>query len=168
MLSTNICNTYFVFDRGDEAVLSQCCRLRQKITDRYMIEHPESMRFCGFQNVTINLPQAAYRAGRGNVGGLYKEISMAMEVAFKAHHQKKAFIAKMMSEPGMPMWEVGKVAKDGRPYIDLEQATYIIGLIGLNECVQYLTGKELHEDDETLKLGLKIISFMVIKTVCYR
>lgn len=154
---------YFVFDRGDEAVLSQCCRLRQKIEDRYMIEHPESMRFCGFQNVTINLPQAAYRAGRGNIDGLYKEVSRAMDFAFRAHLQKKAFISKLMSEPGMPMWEVGKIAKDGRPYIDLEKATYIIGIIGLNECVQFLTGKELHEDEDVFKLGLKIISFMHLK-----
>jgi len=63
----------------------------------------------------------------------------------------------------MPMWEVGKIAKDGRPYIDLDQATYIVGLIGLNECVQALTGKELHDDDETYKLGLKIISHMFLR-----
>ncbi|MFH1775972.1 MAG: anaerobic ribonucleoside-triphosphate reductase [Candidatus Omnitrophota bacterium] len=154
---------YFVFDRGDEAVLSQCCRLRQRITDRYMIEHPESMRFCGFQNVTINLPQAAYRAGRGNVEKLFEEINKVMELAVKAHLQKKEFISCLMNEPGMPMWEVGKPAKDGRPYVDLNTATYIIGLIGLNECVNYLTGKELHDDETTFKLGLKIVSFMYFK-----
>lgn len=158
---------YFVFDRGDEAVLSQCCRLRQKITDKYMIEHPESMRFCGFQNITINLPQAAYRAGKGNLEGVLKEIEYAMDLAIKAHLEKKRFIAQMMSEPGMPMWEVGKPAKDGRPYIDLQQATYILGLIGLNECLQYFTGQELHESDEILKLGLKIIAFMYKKTEEY-
>lgn len=154
---------YFVFDRGDGAVLSQCCRLREKITDRHMIEHPESLRFCGFQNITINLPQAAYRAGRGNIDEIYAEINRAMGLAFEAHYQKKEFIHQMMSEPGMPLWEVGKLAKDGRPYVDLEKATYIIGIIGLNECVQYLTGRELHDDEETLKLGLKIISFMHFK-----
>ena len=158
---------YFVFDRGNEAVLSQCCRLRQKISDMYMIEHPESMRFCGFQNITINLPQAAYRAGRGNIEKVYKEIENVMELAVQAHLQKKKFVARLMSEPGMPMWEVGKLAKDGRPYIDLEKATYIIGLIGLNECVQYLTDKELHESEEVFKLGLKIISFMNHKTKEY-
>ncbi|MEA3328916.1 MAG: anaerobic ribonucleoside-triphosphate reductase [Candidatus Omnitrophota bacterium] len=155
---------YFVFDKGNEAVLSQCCRLRQKIKDKQMIEHPESLRFCGFQNITINLPQAAFRAGKGNIDKVYKEISQAMDFAFKAHYQKKDFIKKMMSEPGMPMWEVGKTAKDGRPYVDLEKATYIIGVIGLNECVQYLTGKELHEDEDAFKTGLKIISFMNFKT----
>ncbi len=159
--------TYFVFDRGDEAVLSQCCRLRQKIDDMYMIEHPESMRFCGFQNVTINLPQAGYRAGRDNIEGLFQEIEKAMDIAVKAHLQKKGFIGQLMSEPGKPMWEVGKPAKDGRPYIDLEKATYIIGLIGLNECLQYVTGKELHESEDIFKLGLKVISFMNYKTKEY-
>ncbi|MFH1459901.1 MAG: anaerobic ribonucleoside-triphosphate reductase [Candidatus Omnitrophota bacterium] len=154
---------YFVFDRGDEAVLSQCCRLRQKISDMYMIEHPESMRFCGFQNITINLPQAAYRAGKNNIDLIYKEIEKAMDIAVKAHLEKKDFITRIMNEPGMPMWEVGKPAKDGRPYIDLEKATYIIGLIGLNECVQFLTGQELHESEEIFKLGLKIVSYMNYK-----
>jgi len=155
-------STYFIFDR-DEVTLSACCRLRTQIKDNYMIEHPESMRFCGFQNVTVNLPQAAYRAGRGNIQGVFGEIDTAMDLVFKAHLQKKEFIAKLMSKPGMPMWEVGKIAKDGRPYIDLDQATYIVGLIGLNECVQALTGKELHDDDETYKLGLKIISHMFLR-----
>lgn len=158
---------YFVFDRGDEAVLSQCCRLREKITDKYMIEHPESMRFCGFQNVTINLPQAAYRAGKGQMEQLYLEIEKAMDLAIKAHLQKKEFIARLMSEPGMPMWEVGKPAKDGRPYIDLSQATYILGLIGLNECLQFMTGHELHESDEMLKVGLKVVAFMHQKSKQY-
>ena len=155
-------STYFIFDR-DEVTLSACCRLRTQITDNYMIKHPESMRFCGFQNITVNLPQAAYRAGKGNLQGVFGEIDKAMNLVFKAHLQKREFIAKLMSEPGMPMWEVGKIAKDGRPYIDLDQATYIVGIIGLNECVQALTGKELHEDDEVYKLGLKIISHMFLR-----
>lgn len=153
---------YFVFDR-DDVTLSACCRLRTRIKDNYMIDHPESMRFCGFQNVTINLPQAAYRAGRGNIDKVFHEIELGINLAVKAHLQKKDFISLLMKEPGMPLWEVGKLAKDGRPYIDLEKATYIIGIIGLNECVQFLTGKELHEDDDTFKLGLKIISFMYLK-----
>ncbi|MCK5306413.1 MAG: anaerobic ribonucleoside-triphosphate reductase [Candidatus Omnitrophica bacterium] len=153
---------YFIFDR-DEVTLSACCRLRTQIKDNYMIEHPESMRFCGFQNITVNLPQAGYRAGKGNVDGVFKEIDKALDLVIKAHIQKRDFIARLMSEPGMPMWEMGKVAKDGRPYIDLSKATYIIGLIGLNECVQALTGKELHEDDEVYKIGLKIISHMFLR-----
>jgi len=150
---------YFVFDR-DEVTLAACCRLRTAITDNYMIKHLESMRFCGFQNITINLPQAAFRAGRGNLQALFREIDKGMDIAVQAHLQKKQFVAHLMSAPNMPLWEIGKKAKDGRPYVEIDKATYIIGLVGLNECVQYMSGEELHESDEALKLGLKIVAYM--------
>ena len=153
---------YFVFDR-DEVTLSACCRLRTTIEDNHMLNHLESMRFCGFQNVTINLPQAAYRAGPGNVEALYKEIDKAMDVAFKAHAQKRDFIRRLMSAPNMPLWQIGKPGHDGRPYVDLDAATYIVGLMGLNECVQHLTGQELHESEEVLKIGLKIVTYMYFR-----
>ncbi len=157
---------YFVFDR-DDVTLSACCRLRTTISDDYVIKHPESMRFCGFQNVTINLPQAAYRAGKGRIEKLFPEIEKSMDLAMEAHLQKKRFIGELMKERGMPLWELGKIAQDGRPYVDLEKVTYIIGILGLNECVQYLTGKELHEDEDIYKLGLKIMSFMYLKAKEY-
>jgi len=154
---------YFVFDR-DEVNLSMCCRLRTKIVDDYVIKHPESMRFCGFQNVSLNLPQAAYRAGKGNIDGTITELYKSMKLAIKAHLQKKKFIQKLMSAPDAPMWQVGQIAPDGRPYIDLESATYIIGIIGLNECVKYICDEELHESEEAYKTGLKIISALYLKT----
>ncbi|MBN1383374.1 MAG: anaerobic ribonucleoside-triphosphate reductase [Elusimicrobia bacterium] len=157
---------YFVFDR-DEVTLSACCRLRTQIRDNYMIEHPESMRFCGFQNVTINLPQAAYRAGKRNVDKLLNEIAEDMDLCVKAHLQKKSFIKKLMANEGSPLYHIGKAACDGRPYVDLRNSTYIIGMIGLNECVQYLTGKQLHEDEAVFRLGLRIISYMYLKTKEY-
>ncbi|OIP22503.1 anaerobic ribonucleoside-triphosphate reductase [bacterium CG_4_10_14_0_2_um_filter_33_32] len=155
---------YFVFDR-DKVNLSMCCRLRTNVTDKYVIEHPESMRFCGFQNVTVNLPQAAYRAGRTkrhDVEEVIKEIIKSMDVAAKAHLQKKEFIKKLM-EPGRPMAQVGKNAADNRPYVNLDEASYIIGVIGLNECIKYINGRDLHEDEDTLKLGLKVISAMYLR-----
>jgi len=150
---------YFVFDR-DEVTMSACCRLRTTITDDHMIRHPESMRFCGFQNVTINLPQAAYRAGRGNVEGFREEVHRMIELAIAAHVQKRKFIASLMAGPNMPLWQIGKIAADGRPYVDLKEATYIVGLIGLNEAMLHLTGKELHEDMEVVREGLHLVRHM--------
>ena len=57
-------------------------------------------------------------------------------MAVLAHQQKRNFISTLMASPDMPLWEIGKTAADGRPYVDLDAATYIIGLVGLNECVQ--------------------------------
>lgn len=155
-------STYFVFDR-DEVNLSMCCRLKTTIKDMYMIEHPESMRYCGFQNVSINLPQAAYRAGKGNIAGCLEEIRQAMDIAMQAHLEKKEFIHKLMTQVNGTLWQIGKDAEDGRPYVDLDKATYIIGVIGLNECVQYLIDEQLHDSEHAYKLGLRVIAAMNMK-----
>jgi len=160
-------STYFVFDR-DEVTLSACCRLRTTISDNRMLKHPESMRFCGFQNVTINIPQAAYRATRGAKGNVldcfFEEVDRTMDLAVEAHLQKKKKIAEMMSGPGHPLWQVGKSSCDGKPYIDLDKCTYILGLIGINDAVNFLIGQELHESREAMKLGLRIVAHMYVKT----
>ena len=158
-------STYFIFDR-DEVTLSACCRLRTTISDNRMLQHPECMRFCGFQNVTINIPQAAYRAAR--TGGdimknFYDEIDRTMELAVDAHLQKKAKAAEMISGPGHPLWQIGKVSNDGKPYVDLDACTYILGLIGVNDAVNFLVGQELHESKQAQRLGLRIVAHMYTK-----
>jgi anaerobic ribonucleoside-triphosphate reductase len=153
-------STYFIFDR-DAATLSACCRLKTVIEDDYMIKHPESMRFCGFQNVTINIPQASYRAGADNLEGLTKELDEMMELVAQSHVEKKEFIKKLQIKGG-PQWQTGKSAPDGRPYVDLDKSTYIIGLIGLNDAIQHQIGKELHEltAEECKKIPLKLVAHM--------
>jgi len=42
----------------------------------------------------------------------------------------------------------------------MRRVTYLIGMVGLNEMVQFHTGEELHESDEALKFGLKVIAHM--------
>jgi len=158
-------STYFIFDR-DEVTLSACCRLRTTIDDNRMLRHPESMRFCGFQNVTINIPQAAYRAarrGRRTFDGLMEEVDATMDLAVQAHLQKRAKVAIMMSQPGRPLYQIGKVALDGRSYVDLDKATYIIGLIGVNDAVRFILGQELHESDAALDMALRIVSHMYLR-----
>ena len=158
-------SVYFIFDR-DEVTLSACCRLRTTIQDNHMMRHPESMRFCGFQNVTVNIPQCMYRAaraGRKTLDGLLDEIDRMMDLAVKAHEQKRRRIAEMLSGPGFPLWQIGKMANDGKPYVDLSTATYIIGLIGVNDAVRFLTGEEFHQSEAALRLGEKIVAHMYLR-----
>jgi len=158
-------SVYFIFDR-DEVTLSACCRLRTTIQDNYMLRHPESLRFCGFQNVTVNIPQCMYRAARDghhDYDGLVAEIDKMMDLAVKAHEQKRTRIAEMISGPGFPLWQIGKMARDGKPYVELDKATYIIGLIGVNDAVKFLMGQELHESEEALRIGERIIAHMFLR-----
>jgi len=159
-------STYFMFDRGDGAVLAQCCRLKERIEDPAMLKYPERLRFTGFQNVTINIPQAAYRGK--TIEGTLEEISKSMELALKAHEQKGAFIQKLLDTDGSPMRSLGKTSDDGTPYIDLDKSTYIIGNNGLNEAVQALTGQQLHESEEAFRVGVKIAAHMYQKALEFK
>ena len=149
---------YFVFDR-DGVSISMCCRLKSKVPQD-VLDRPEMQNFCGFQNVTINLPQCAYKAGKGNFKELLSEIDKAIDICIQAHLQKKNYVAQLMTAPNLPLWEMGKPSCNGVPYVDLNKATYIVGLIGLNECMQYMVGKELHEGDSVVRKGLNVVSHM--------
>jgi len=156
---------YFMYDRGDGMNVSQCCRLRERITDPAILKHPEKMRFCGFQNVSINLPQATYRAKGNNIEekleSSLEEIDKTMLLALKAHTNKRRYIQYLFDTNGSPMRTMGGLpSDDGDSYIDLSKSTYIFGIVGLNEAVQTITGKQMDEDAESYKVGLKILSHM--------
>lgn len=156
--------TYYVFDRGDEVTVSQCCRLKLKLSQEQLRETdtPERMRFSALQNVTINLPRIAYKA-QGNDSALFMELNKALEVVGKAHLQKKAFIAELMDLGAQGPLGLLCQDLDGAPYLKMDGLTYLAGVIGLNELVQAHTGQQLHESDDALRFGLKVISAMNLK-----
>lgn len=156
--------TYFVFDRGGRVTISQCCRLKLKLGEKDLEEAktPEKMRFTALQNVTLNLPRCAYKA-KGDLEQLFKELSSSFDLSVKSHLQKKRFLESLLS-----LGETGPLAffsasKDGEPYLKTERLTCLIGIIGLNELVQHHLGIQLHESDEAIKFGLKIIAFLNLK-----
>jgi ribonucleoside-triphosphate reductase len=95
--------------------------------------------------------------------GLLEEVDATMDLVAQAHLEKKAKTAEMMRSPGRPLYQIGKMACDGRPYVDLETCTYIIGLIGVNDAANFLTGAEFHNSEEAMDLGLKIVAHMLLK-----
>ncbi len=156
-------NTYFVFDRGGQAKLSECCRLQFELTEEDLREAdtPWKMRYSALQNVTINLPRIAYKAKTQE--DLFTGIDKAMELAVLAHLQKKDFIRKLLSLGEASPLALLLIDHDGEPYLRWNKISFLIGLLGLNEMVQYWTGKELHESEEAFKLGLTIVNYMSLK-----
>jgi anaerobic ribonucleoside-triphosphate reductase len=154
-------NTYFVFDRGETAKISECCRLSFKLeaSDLEDARQPWKMRYSALQNVTLNLPRIGYISD-GNDTKLFENISRFMELATKAHLEKKAFLERLLA-----LGEEGPLAlltmnQDGEPYLRMHRATYLIGMVGLNELVQVHTGQEMHESKEAFKLGLQVTAHM--------
>jgi ribonucleoside-triphosphate reductase len=157
--------TYFVFDRGETAKISECCRLSFKLNEDDLndAKQPWKMRFCALQNVTINLPRLGYRS-KGDDKALFANLRSLMELAVRAHLEKKAFLESLLA-----LGETGPLAlltmeKDGTPYLRMHRASYLIGMVGLDELVKIHIGEGLSESKRALKFGLKVISEM--KLLC--
>jgi ribonucleoside-triphosphate reductase len=52
---------------------------------------------------------------------------------------------------------------DGAPYLRLKDATFVIGVVGLDELVRIRKGRSLHESEEALNDGLGVIRRMQAK-----
>jgi len=157
-------NTYYVFDRGDTAKISECCRLSFKLeqSDLDDAKEPWRMRYSALQNVTINLPRLAFKAS-GSTARLFDLIDQQLELVARAHIQKKKFITDILAAGQRGPLSLLAMQRDGQPYLRMWRVSYLVGILGLNELVQAHLGKELHETQEALKLGLKVISFMKLK-----
>ncbi|MCG7840774.1 MAG: anaerobic ribonucleoside-triphosphate reductase [Methanomassiliicoccales archaeon] len=154
-------NTYFVFDRGGTAKISECCRLTFKLDDNDLndAKTPWKMRYSAMQNVTINLPRIAYEAHQDDEK-LFKLLEERIELVAQAHLQKREFIGKLLA-----MGKYGPLALltmnlDGEQYYRFNKASFLIGMVGLNELVQYHTGEQMHETKNATMFGLKVISVM--------
>lgn len=156
-------NTEFFFDRGSEVRVSQCCRLSFKLdkTDLLWTKKPDLMRQSSGQYVSINLPRIAYEAEHKEEK-LISLLKQRMEIAARAHQQKHRFLQKLMSFGSTgPLAALCTTQKDDPdPYLRLQRTVYLFTIAGLNEMMQYHLGKQLHESDDALKLGLKVIAFM--------
>ena len=157
-------NTYFVFDRGDTAKISECCRLSFKLeqSDLDDAKEPWRMRYSALQNVTINLPRLAFRS-QGSDQKLFELIGEMLEMTARAHLEKKRFIEELLSRGSGGPLSLLAMQRDGQPYLRMWRVSYLVGILGLNETVQAHLGAELHENRDALKLGLKIISYMKLK-----
>ncbi len=154
-------NTYFVFDRGETAKVSECCRLSFKLdaSDLEDAKQPWKMRYCALQNVTLNLPRIGYLS-EGDDRSLFEKLEAFMNIAIRAHLEKKAFIEKLLACGENGPLALLAMDRDGSPYLRIHRASYLIGMVGLNELVQIHTGRQMSESKEAFKFGLKVIAHM--------
>ncbi|HUH64868.1 MAG TPA: anaerobic ribonucleoside-triphosphate reductase [Syntrophales bacterium] len=151
-------NTCFVFDRDYMIkAYSSCLPQAGRVSgDR---KTPWRMRCHALQNVTLNLPRLGYKAD-GDDTKLHSSLSEIMDKAARAHVEKKDFIEKLLSYGDHGPLAVLAMKRDGSPYLRMDHACYLIGMVGLNELVQIHTGSQLHESNAAMKFGLKIVSYM--------
>jgi anaerobic ribonucleoside-triphosphate reductase len=154
-------NTYFVFDRGNTAKISECCRLSFKLekSDLEDALYPWRMRYSALQNVTLNLPRIAYQCG-GDDTRLFAKMNEVFSKAVRAHLEKRDFLQRLLALGDSGPLALLSMKKDGQPYLRMHRATFLIGMVGLNEMIQVHLGEQLHDSDKALRFGLKVIAYL--------
>lgn len=105
--------------------------------------------------VVLNLPRAAYRAATEET--LIEELHRLVDLAAVAHEEKRRFLEQLGArESGGPLEMLARNHEFG-PLVDFDTARCQIAVEGLNECVQYLMGKQIHEGDEAIGLAERIL-----------
>jgi ribonucleoside-triphosphate reductase len=154
-------NTCFLFDRYGMIKAYEACFLDSNNKKEHKMEAsaPWKTRFSAIQNVTLNLPRLGYMAD-GDEHALFALIAGRMELMAKAHVQKRNFIDELLAYGNEGPLAVLAMQQDGMPYLRMDHACYLMGVIGLNELVQIHKNKQLHESEEALRFGLDVISYM--------
>ena len=154
-------NTCFIFDRDEDEPSFACCNaaFRHEASFIGELDKPWLMRSAAIQSVTLNLPRLGYKA-EGDEKKLFAMLSEFIEKAAKAHVQKKDFLEKLLSYAEQGPLAVLAMNHDGFPFLRMNMAYYIIGMVGLNELVQIHQGNELHQTPAALEFGLKIVGYI--------
>jgi len=153
-------NPHFIFDRNNVLNMSECCNLNMDgKEEKSDAAEPWKMRYSAIQNVSINLPRLGYKA-EGDDKNLFSMISDVMNLAAKAHLQKRDFIEKLLSHGNDGPLSLLAMDYDHTPYLRMKRCTYLMGMIGLNELVWVHKGCQLHESEDARKFGRSVVAYM--------
>ena len=154
-------NTCFVFDRGETAQSFACgnAAFKRDAEASRELDKPWLMRSAAIQSVTLNLPRLGYKAN-GDEAKLFSLLKDITAAAMKAHIQKKDFIEKLLSYADDGPLAVLAMNNDGVPFLRMNRSYYIVGIIGLNELTQIHQGSQLHQSEEALEFGLRVVKFL--------
>lgn len=150
-------NPSFIFDREGALNLSECGYIESSSASEY--DRPWTMRYAAIQNVSINLPRLGYMAG-GDKERLFALLRERMTLVARAHEEKKYFIERLLSHGGEGPLSMLTMDHDGSHYLGLPRASWLVGVVGLNELVKRQTGCFLHESDEARRFALEFTGLM--------
>jgi ribonucleoside-triphosphate reductase len=110
------------------------------------------------QQVTLNLPRAAYVTGKESA--LLMELSRLLDIAAMAHQEKRDFIEGLMDAGSeRPLAWLSTDFGEG-PYVDLDTAQCVVAVDGLHECVRILLNAETHRQNEAAALAERILAYI--------
>ncbi len=134
---------------------------------RYEAENKFLLEHVSVGQVSLNLPRLVYRVQSetpGDTEKLFAGLEKLVSLAAAALVTKRDFIERLLANRSFGPLRFLDNSWRGRETFDLEQADFLVGLTGLNECVQAWTGEQLHESEAALEWGERILS--AVKKAC--
>ncbi len=119
---------------------------------------PWCPRRVALQQVTLNLPRAAYVSGKESA--LFAELDRLLQLAAMAHQEKRDFIESLMAPPGRAPLAALAMLREDTPYCDLDAALCLVAVDGLTECVQTLLNCPGAFGPEAVALGERILAHL--------
>ncbi len=110
--------------------------------------------------ITVNLPRVAHRAAEDGRATPESELDAAIDLAVKGLLERRHFVSRLAGSRDAPLWGLlGRETGPGlsRPHSHGDCGEYVIGLVGLNECVRTACGHELHETAAAQELGAALL-----------
>jgi len=153
----------FVLDREDLPLLGTSFA-RVRLEDPSRLTDTSTLTVTVGARAVVNLPRAALRAGPGNIGVFYAEVEEATDLAIRGLLARERFLKRAAAGPDGPLAPFARGRGDGPPILDMPGATWSLGVTGLNEAVAYVTGQEIHESDDAVKIGQKALGTAGLRT----
>ncbi len=155
---------------GEGISCYQCCSYRFSTSvdadpdfrDKLVFKDGAHFSMGSWQVVTINLPRTAYNATPTQC---MERIKTLMKDSLQIFKAKAFWMEKMRANNRMPFitqkpHDPNCVAIKGPEAADLSRLAYTFGIVGLEECVQALTGEKMEESENAWEMGLTIVSEM--------
>lgn len=156
---------------GEGISCYQCCAYQfsavaDKDSDfnrKLLFEDGKHFSMGSWQVVSVNCPRAAYKA-EGDEERLFAELRSLMDVAVEVFRIKRRWMDLIRATGRMPFAmqrpKDPSTGERGAVAVDLEGLVYTIGVVGINEMVQHMTGHQLHEGQAAFRLAVKAMTAM--------
>ncbi|KUK44781.1 MAG: Anaerobic ribonucleoside-triphosphate reductase [Methanothrix harundinacea] len=151
----------------------QCCAYQFAATfesdadfdDKLLFKDGKHFSMGSWQVVSLNCPRAAYLA-RSDDDLLFEYLRDLMDKAVEIFKVKREWMNQVVANRRMPFAtqrpKDPQTGKKGTVAVDLEGLVYTIGVVGVNEMVQFHTGSQMHESKEAWKLAVRAMTEMEI------
>ena len=158
---------------GEGISCYQCCAYQFAATydsdsqfeDKLYFKDGKHFSMGSWQVVSLNCPRAAYLA-RGDDELLFEYLRELMDTSVEIFKVKREWMNQIIKNHRMPFATQQPrdplTGEKGAVAVGLEGLVYTIGVVGVNEMVQFHTGKQMHESREAWKLAVRAMTEMEI------